>query len=242
MLAMVLLGVCAAVFICAERLFPGRALPQSPGWYVRAVLLNGSQLLLVVVIATGWNQSAQGASLLALGGSMPVLVQGLAGWLVGTFVFYWWHRARHAHPVLWRAHQLHHSATRIETLTAFYKHPLEIAFNSLLSAVILFPVLGVELAAAAWFQLVAGFAKFFHHANLRTPRWTGYLLQRPEHHSVHHELGVHQFNFGDLTLWDRLFGTFMDVDQFSPRCGFSEGRETKLLQMLGFRDVNRKRW
>ena len=57
------------------------------------------------------------------------------GYLAITFVFYWWHRARHEVPLLWRwLHQVHHSAARIEVATSFYKHPVEILLNSLLSS------------------------------------------------------------------------------------------------------------
>jgi sterol desaturase/sphingolipid hydroxylase (fatty acid hydroxylase superfamily) len=67
-----------------------------------------------------------------------------------------------------------------------------------------------------------------------TPR---HADRRPEHHSIHHELGVHAFNYGDITLWDRLFGTFKDTDTFAPRCGFPAHGEQELAAMLRFRDV-----
>jgi hypothetical protein len=47
---------------------------------------------------------------------------------------------------------------------------------------------------------------------------------------------VHSFNFGDLTIWDRLFGTFRDTDEFAARCGFPGRQEEKLGAMLCFRD------
>ena len=38
-------------------------------------------------------------------------------------------------------------------------------------------------------------------ANVRTPQWLGYLVQRPESHSVHHQRGVHAYNYSDLPLF-----------------------------------------
>ena len=143
---------------------------------------------------------------------------------------------------LWRIfHQVHHSPTRIEMLTAFYKHPLEIMADSMLSSSVLFMVLGASPAGAAWFNVFAVFGEYFYHSNLRTPRWVGYFLQRPEHHSVHHQLDVHKFNFGDITWWDRLFGTFRECADFAERCGFPEGHEQQLGDMLIFRDAYRVR-
>lgn len=64
----------------------------------------------------------------------------------------------------------------------------------------------------------------------------GYFLQRPEHHSVHHQLDLHRFNYGYITWWDRLFGTFRETDTFADRYGFPEDHERHLGGMLLFRD------
>ena len=55
----------------------------------------------------------------------------------------------------------------------------------------MFAVLGASPTAGAWFNVFAVLGKYFYHSNLRTPRWVGYILQRPEHHSIHHQLDVH---------------------------------------------------
>ena len=42
--ALSLTFVYPGVFLVLERVFPVRALPHSPGWYLRAVFLNAAQL------------------------------------------------------------------------------------------------------------------------------------------------------------------------------------------------------
>lgn len=111
------------------------------------------------------------------------------------------------------------------------------ASNSILISVVLFVVLGASPEAAAWFNLFAATGEFFYHTNLKTPHWVGYVMQRPEHHSIHHQYDLHDFNYGDITWWDRLFGTFKDTQTFAERCGFNEGSEERLGEMLAFRDV-----
>lgn len=237
--AMSLIVVIGIFFVCAERLLPGRELPRSSGWYMRAIFLNLVQLGIVILGGYTWNRWLQGPSLLQIDGSLPITVQGFICWFVGTFFFYWWHRARHSSRLLWNVfHQIHHSASRIETLTSFYKHPLEIAVNSILSSAIIFILLGAAVDAAPWYSFFAALGEFYYHSNLRTPVWTGYLIQRPEQHSVHHQLGVHHYNYGDITWWDSLFGTFRDPETFVARCGYKDGREQRFLEMLVFRDVN----
>lgn len=239
MVPWVLIAMVADGLFAAERLAPGRTLPESRGWYARTAFLNLAQLGIVLLAGYTWSVWLNGPSIFDLH-RLPVVLQGFIAWLVGTFVFYRWHRARHASDFLWRAlHQIHHSASRIETLTAFYKHPLEIMFNSVLAALIVFPLLGAAPEASAWYSVFAALGEFYYHMNIRTPRWTGYFLQRPEHHSIHHQLGVHHYNYGDITWWDRLFGTFRDADKFSAACGYEGNREQRIFAMLAFRDVNK---
>jgi sterol desaturase/sphingolipid hydroxylase (fatty acid hydroxylase superfamily) len=82
-----------------------------------------------------------------------------------------------------------------------------------------------------------GDARSFYHANVRTPRWLRFFIQTPELHSIHHQYDVHRYNFSDIPLWDRLFGTYKDTTDFSSRCGFPKGAEEKLVAMLAFKDV-----
>ena len=59
----------------------------------------------------------------------------VVGYVAITFVYYWWHRWRHESPFLWRVfHQVHHSPQRIEIVTSFYKHPVELLVNGILTS------------------------------------------------------------------------------------------------------------
>ena len=236
-LPMILTLIATVVFLAAERLWPGRELPNSPGWYVRALGFNACQLAITVLTNSLWLKFAGGVSLLKLSAlEMPVL-EGFLGWFVGSFFFYWWHRLRHASG-FWRVfHQIHHSPVRIEALTSFYKHPVEIFSDSMLAAIVLYVFCGVSIEGALWFNFFAATGEYFYHANLRTPSWMRYIIQTPELHSVHHELDVHKYNFSDLPVWDRLFGTYKDATAFVPACGFPNHNERKVLDMLTFRDV-----
>lgn len=237
MIPAVLIVVATATFFALERAAPGRPLPPSAGWYVRAGLLNLAQLGLVGLGGLTWNAFFRDRSLLSLGGWQSPALEGAFYWFAGTFVFYWWHRLRHVDGFWHVFHQVHHSPSRIEALTAFYKHPLEIAADSIITGFFVYFVFGGTAEAGAWASLFGAVGAYFYHSNIRTPAWIGLFLQRPEHHSIHHQLGVHAFNFGDITWWDRLFGTFRDTDGFAERCGFPGRQESRLGAMLCFEDV-----
>lgn len=236
-LPVALIVVVTLAFFVAERLWPGRTLPAVQGWYRRAALMNALQIALVGAGGLLWNRWFREHALLDLGHWRSPLAEGLCCWLAGTFVFYWWHRLRHA-PGFWRVfHQVHHSPSRIEVLTAFYKHPIEIAADSILASCLIYGVFGGSALAGAWTSFFGAAGEYFYHANLRTPAWLGWFIQRPEHHAIHHQLDVHRFNFADLTIWDRLFGTFREAPGFVERCGFPGSGEQRLGDMLVFRDV-----
>lgn len=226
-------------FFTLERVFPGRHLPNSKGWYIRAIALNLVQLGVTLVTGKLWLSLFLGHSLFGLSSLHVPFAEGAVGWLVATFFFYWWHRVRHRNGFWVLLHQIHHSPTRIELLTSFYKHPLEIFANSLLSALVLYGLLGISIEGAFWYNFFAATAEYFYHSNFKSPHWLKYIIQTPELHSIHHQLDVHSYNFADLPIWDKLFGTYRDTNTFTPACGFSGEKEQKLVDMMLFHDVNK---
>jgi sterol desaturase/sphingolipid hydroxylase (fatty acid hydroxylase superfamily) len=226
-----------AIFLVWERVAPGRPLPQVSGWYLRALLINFAQLSITLATGQVWIHLFGDFSILQISHWDLPVAEGLLAWFVGTFVFYWWHRLRHRDGFWQVFHQIHHSPARIEILTSFYKHPLEILVNSVLAGLILYPLLGASMLGAFWYNFFAATGEYFYHANVRTPRWLRFFIQTPELHSIHHQYDVHRFNFSDIPLWDRLFGTYRDAVEFTPRCGFPDGAEQRLPEMLRFRDV-----
>ncbi|MCK7595326.1 sterol desaturase family protein [Pseudomarimonas salicorniae] len=222
----------AALMIVLEQLAPNVRQPRVAGWIARLVAINAVQIGVVYLGAVSWDAwlSSWRADSLS---EWPAPVGIAIGYLLITFVYYWWHRARHEIPWLWRwLHQVHHSPVRIECAMSFYKHPLEILLNGMLSSFVLYVLLGLPVASVAAVVTLTGLAELFYHWNVRTPYLLGFLFQRPEMHRRHHQRGWHRSNYSDLPLWDMLFGTF-DNPRATPRhCGFADGAERRLLSML----------
>lgn len=230
-------ALSTVVFFSIERLWPGRPLPDSRGWYCRAISINIAQLAITLGLGRLWYDIYGTESLFHFSNWNFPLLEGAVGWFIGTLVFYWWHRLRHCRGFWQVFHQVHHSPSRIEILTSFYKHPVEIAFNSFLTAAILFPLLGCSLLGTFWYNFFAATGEFFYHGNYKSPKWLRYFIQTPELHSIHHQLDVHKYNFSDVPIWDRIFGTYRDTTEFMPECGFPGRNEERLAEMLVFRDV-----
>ncbi len=245
----------AGLMLVIERLWPGQKLPTVRWWWLRIAFVNLAQLGIVIVAGLSWDRWLASASLFHLGKSLDPWLAAAIAYFVSTFIYYFWHRLRHESALFWRlCHQLHHSPRRIEVLASFYKHPVEILINSVLSAAIVYTLLGLTVEAAAIYTAFTAVAEYFYHWNLRTPRWVGWLIQRPESHRVHHQFKHHSQNYADLPLWDWMFGTLKNPTGSPRRCGFTPKREQRFREMLAFRDVHeqpslpptcfgcRKRW
>lgn len=221
-----------------EFLTPGRPWPTVQGWLPRAVLLNGAQVGIVFVTTTTWDRLFPQFRFWDLT-SLGVIPGAIVGYVVITFVYYWWHRARHESRFLWRwFHQVHHSPQRIEIITSFYKHPLELLVNGALSSFVLYVLVGLSPAAGALAVTFTGLAELFYHWNIRTPYWLGFIIQRPESHCVHHRHSWHRSNYSDIPLWDMIFGTFENPRAGEVRCGFDPEIESRLPDMLLGRDLH----
>ncbi len=236
---LLLLATIAAGMLIVERLWPGNVLPHSRYWWLRIALVNAVQLGIVLVAGWTWDQWFARISLLRIGDYLGNLPAAAVTYLISTFVYYWWHRVRHESDFFWRlCHQIHHSPRRIEVLASFYKHPVEIFLNSILSALLVFALLGCSVEVAAIYTAITAVAEYFYHWNIRTPRWIGWLIQRPESHRIHHQRNHHSQNYADLPLWDWMFGTLKNPRTSPAHCGFTPDREQRFQDMIAFRDVH----
>jgi sterol desaturase/sphingolipid hydroxylase (fatty acid hydroxylase superfamily) len=238
-----MIGIILMVFMFCfllERTTPGWRLPAVRTWPVRVLLINGAQLAVVLLAGVTWERWLAPWSMFRLSAHVSPLAGGAIAYFIATFIFYWWHRWRHERDFLWLAfHQIHHSPRRLEVITSFYKHPVEMVVNSVIGSVLVYTVLGLSLEAAAMYTFFTAIGEFFYHTNVRTPRWVGFVFQRPEMHRIHHQHGRHKNNYGDITWWDMLFGTYENPKEWKHTCGFDKAMEEQLGSMLAFRDVHK---
>jgi sterol desaturase/sphingolipid hydroxylase (fatty acid hydroxylase superfamily) len=139
----------------------------------------------------------------------------LVAFLLLDFLYYAVHRCQHAVPFLWRFHALHHSDPDVDVTTSVRHHPIEYVlaagFYWLAVLALDVPVFVVMSHALAVFAAAA-----VTHGNTRLPGWLDRLLQPVvitlDLHLVHHSVSLDEANanFGAvLSVWDRLFGTYL---------------------------------
>jgi len=237
---LIIILICFGICFLVERFVPGWKLPEIPTWIVRVLAINFVQIVIVVVAGYSWERWLSRCSVCHLSHHVPDWLGGMIAYFIATFIFYWWHRWRHESDFLWRHfHQIHHSARRIEVITSFYKHPLEMTVNSIIGSLLVYSLLGLNPEAGAVYTLCTALGEFFYHTNIKTPKWVGYIFQRPEMHRIHHEYEKHKSNYGDIVWWDMLFGTYSNPKEFTTSCGFDLDKELKLFDMIRFKDVHK---
>lgn len=231
------------VFACCfllERAVPGWKLSHVKTWPLRVLVINGIQFCIILLAGVTWEVWLSSWSVFHLSQHVSSGLGGLIAYFVATFIFYWWHRWRHEYSFLWRGfHQIHHSPQRLEVITSFYKHPGEMIVNSIIGSLLVYSFLGLSLEAGAIYTMCTALGEFFYHTNVRTPRWIGFFFQRPEMHRIHHQHNRHKNNYGDITWWDMLFGTYENPKEWVHTCGFDDAKEQRLLSMLAYKDVHK---
>jgi sterol desaturase/sphingolipid hydroxylase (fatty acid hydroxylase superfamily) len=125
------------------------------------------------------------------------------------------HFLEHRIKFFWKFHLVHHTDTWVDTTTANRHHPGEsvIRFVFTLIGVI---IVGAPMWMVFLYQSLSVVFSQFNHANLNIPakldKWLSYIIISPDMHKIHHhyQLPYTDSNYGNiLSIWDRLFGTFM---------------------------------
>lgn len=236
-ISLVVLGLYGVLMLW-EAVFPARKLPHIKFWKLKGLTAFTIFFFLssyFPLIWDGYLANFQFLDLQMLGTYWGALV----AIVLYEFGIYIWHRAMHSSDTLWRVfHQMHHSAERLDTYGAFYFSPMDMIGFTFLGSFCLVVIAGFTPEAAVLMILVTTFFSIFQHSNIKTPVWLGYLIQRPESHTVHHAKGIHAYNYSDLAIFDILFGTFKNPKQFEHKTGFYNGASSRVWDMIKFQDVS----
>jgi len=221
-----------------EALFPARELPKVRNWKIRGLTSFFIFFYLSTYLPMFIDPYLEKYRLLDITflGTVGGAVAGLLLYELGIYVY---HISIHKVNFLWRTfHQMHHSAERVDTYGAFYFSPLDMIGFTVLGSLCFALLIGLSPQAITVTLLSINFLGIFQHANIKTPRWLGYIIQRPESHTVHHGKGIHRYNYSDLPVFDIIFGTFYNPTRYENETGFYHGASGRLADMLLFKDVS----
>lgn len=215
------LGMVGVLVLAAglEILFPRRpeASNATQRWannigltIINQVNINWVSSFVVVVLA--WWGEEQSIGLLRHT-DIGFLSQLMIAILAFEFVSYWFHRALHAVPWLWRIHAVHHSDTELDFTTTYRNHPLELYINVPLTVPVIL-MLGFPVAVVICYQLLKTSISIIAHSNIRLPeaidQYLKLIIVTPDYHRLHHcsDNKHTDSNYcAAFPLFDYLFGT-----------------------------------
>lgn len=230
-----------AVLMIWEFAAPAKQLPKIKGWIVRGLAAFITYFYVASYLPYLWDEYLIQFQLIDLS-----LLGTIGGAIVGIFIYefglYIWHRSMHKSDFLWKVfHQMHHSAERHDTFGAYYFSIMDMIGFTFLGSLCFSLIAGFDPSAVTITLLLTNFLSIFQHANIKTPVWLGYFIQRPESHSVHHANGIHKFNYSDLPIFDIIFGTFKNPEFHKNETGFYLGASKRIIDMLLFKDVTKQK-
>lgn len=185
----------------------------------------------------------------------PSVLSGVIYIVASVFAYeasyYFSHRLLHGSKTLWEFHKVHHSAQVMTPFTSLRQHPVELMFNTLVSAVFIGSVSAVffyfypsvpslivivdsNVVLATFFLLGGSLAH--SHVWLSWGRLNRYIIS-PAMHQIHHSDNPRHFdkNFGlMLTCFDRWFGTaYLPEEKEDLVFGLGEQEDQKFVDLKG---------
>jgi sterol desaturase/sphingolipid hydroxylase (fatty acid hydroxylase superfamily) len=233
-----LVFIALAAVIKREQVLIGlKAARREMGTNLGLLLFNAAVLVPLVALPLGEFREAipHPAAMAALWEEWPKVVVVIAAIVLIDLAAYWRHRWEHS-SALWRIHATHHADEAMNWLTLHRKHPLGEALSMVCDLVIVL-LLGLPVWAIVAAALLRSWWGYFIHADVP---WTlglfGKVLMSPAAHRLHHirDEALMGSNYGNtITLWDRLFGTYIDPAPYiGCETGIAEGTRNVAGELL----------
>ncbi|HQV55427.1 MAG: sterol desaturase family protein [Chitinophagaceae bacterium] len=195
------------------------------GFTVIHLIIHTFLAILIVLIAdwcqlhsfglVHWFNASVGLTIL-----IAILAIDFSSWLV--------HLVMHKARPLWRFHLIHHTDNSVDVTTGLRHHPGDSILRGIFFMLFIF-LSGTPMYGVMIYQTLLVLATAFTHANISLPKGLdkaiSYILVSPNMHKVHHhwKQPFTDSNYGAvLSIWDRLFGTFMKLDIKDIRYGIDK--------------------
>jgi len=150
--------------------------------------------------------------------------------VVVDFLIYWIHRGQHRFDALWRTHAWHHSIEHMYWFAGFRTSFLHSFLYNIPQAAVPMLLFKLSPLQAGIGYSIGLFIQFWEHTNVKVNigplRW---IFITPQYHRVHHSATRHSgMNLGTtFSIWDRLFGTYVDPQSLSDFFPLGLGRPVK---------------
>lgn len=198
-------------------------------------------LAILIVLLSDWCKEADFGLVYWTNAGVAATI--LISFLLLDFIGSWLaHFTEHKLMFLWRFHIVHHADNNVDVTTGLRHHPMESVLRGLFFFIAIF-ISGAPMYAVMIFQTITVLFTAFTHANIRLPKQVDHTLSwifiSPNMHKVHHhwQQPYTDSNYGAvLSIWDRLFGTYRQLEPSQIRYGldryYPNDQDENFIQLL----------
>jgi len=133
---------------------------------------------------------------------------------------------------MWRLHITHHTDKHVNVTTGTRHHPLDFMIRESFALTVII-IMGMPITYYFFYRMLTIPFTYFNHANISLPlgldKTLSYVIVSPNMHKFHHhyQLPWTDSNFGNvLSIWDRIFGTFVYGDPKKIQYGLDSSDHT----------------
>jgi len=190
---------------------------------ITTILVNFS-MAFILISAAGWVET-NGIGILQMidMNIYATIIVGLV--FMDLFSSYIPHWIEHHIKWMWKFHLIHHTDQHVDTTTANRHHPGESVIRFVFTTLAVI-IMGAPMWLVFMYQSMSVVLTQFNHSNIKMPSWLDDMLVwifcTPNMHRVHHHYRqpYSDKNYGNIfSLWDRVFGTYVKVDNSKLKYG-----------------------
>ena len=181
---------------------------------------------------------------------IPTFFKSIIGFFLMDLTFYWWHRANHRLPYLWRFHNMHHIDPDLDVTTSFRFHFGEIFLSSGFR-ILQIGIIGLQPITYFVYEFTFICSTMLHHSNIRLPikfeRALNLIIVTPRMHGIHHSIVCEETDSNYsviLRLWDQIHKTLrLNIPQKDITIGvpgYSEPEDNTIIKLLSMPFLHQK--
>jgi len=163
--------------------------------------------------------------------------------IVMDLFLYFWHRANHEIPFLWRFHHVHHLDETLDVSSGVRFHFGEVILSAMVRCLVII-IFNISIINLLIIEGIILIASAFHHSNIKLPKlfetYLSYIIVTPSIHWVHHHKKQKQTDSNYCTIfsfWDILFGTKSNFKRYPKMPIGVEGDKEQPIDKLIMRPI-----
>ena len=172
--------------------------------------------------------------------AMPLWLQVILGLMLMDLIgAYTVHFVEHKVKWMWQFHLIHHTDQNVDSTSANRHHPGESVIRFVFTCLAVL-IVGAPVWLIFLYQSASVVLTQFNHSNVKIPSAIDRVLKlvfcTPDMHRVHHHYRqpYSDKNYGNIfSFWDRIFGTYVEVDNSKLVYGLDTYMEEREARHMG---------